>query len=124
MVNKENYGVNDIKTLEGIEAIRLRPGMYIGSVGPEGVRHITLEIISNAVDEYLNGHCTECSIRVSPDNEDNYIEIKDNGRGVPFGKAEDGSETLVNVYTKLHTGAKFDSDGKTGYNTSGGMNGK
>ena len=115
-----NYGVKDIKTLEGIEAIRLRPGMYIGSVGPEGVRHITLEIISNAVDEYLNGHCTECHVNV--DNDDN-IEVMDNGRGVPFGKAEDGSETLVNVYTKLHTGAKFDSDGKTGYNTSGGMNG-
>ena len=115
-----NYGVKDIKTLEGIEAIRLRPGMYIGSVGPEGVRHITLEIISNAVDEYLNGHCTECHVNV--DNDDN-IEIMDNGRGVPFGKAEDGSETLVNIYTKLHTGAKFDSDGKTGYNTSGGMNG-
>ena len=115
-----DYGVKDIKTLEGIEAIRLRPGMYVGSVGPEGVRHITLEIISNAVDEYLNGHCTEC--HVSVDKDDN-IEVMDNGRGVPFGKAEDGSETLVNVYTKLHTGAKFDSDGKTGYNTSGGMNG-
>ena len=115
-----DYGVKDIKTLEGIEAIRLRPGMYVGSVGPAGVRHITLEIISNAVDEYLNGHCTECDITISKDGN---IEIKDNGRGVPFGKAEDGSETLVNVYTKLHTGAKFDSDGKTGYNTSGGMNG-
>lgn len=115
-----NYGVQDIKTLEGIEAIRLRPGMYIGSVGPEGVRHITLEIISNAVDEYLNGYCTECRIIV---NEDGLIDITDNGRGVPFGKAEDGSETLVNVYTKLHTGAKFDSEGKSGYNTSGGMNG-
>lgn len=115
-----DYGVKDIKTLEGIEAIRLRPGMYIGSVGPEGVRHITLEIISNAVDEYLNGHCTECIITVGSDG---VIRIADNGRGVPFGKAEDGSETLVNVYTKLHTGAKFDSDGKTGYNTSGGMNG-
>ena len=115
-----DYGVKDIKTLEGIEAIRLRPGMYIGSTGPEGVRHITLEIISNAVDEYLNGHCTWCQIEVSKDG---YIRIQDNGRGVPFGKAEDGSETLVNVYTKLHTGAKFDSDGKTGYNTSGGMNG-
>ena len=114
----DNYGVKDIKTLEGIEAIRLRPGMYIGSTGPEGVRHITLEIISNAVDEYLNGHCTECSVTV-----DDFITIADNGRGVPFGKAEDGTETLVNVYTKLHTGAKFDSDGKTGYNTSGGMNG-
>ena len=115
-----DYGVKDIKTLEGIEAIRLRPGMYVGSVGPAGVRHITLEIISNAVDEYLNGHCTLCSITVTKDGD---IEIKDNGRGVPFGKAEDGSETLVNVYTKLHTGAKFDGDGKTGYNTSGGMNG-
>ena len=114
-----DYGVKDIKTLEGIEAIRLRPGMYIGSVGPDGVRHITLEIISNAVDEYLNGHCTECNIDVT----NKVITISDNGRGVPFGKAEDGSETLVNIYTKLHTGAKFDSDGKTGYNTSGGMNG-
>lgn len=115
-----DYGVKDIKTLEGIEAIRLRPGMYIGSVGPDGVRHITLEIISNAVDEYLNGHCTECQIVVEKNGR---ILIQDNGRGVPFGKAEDGSETLVNIYTKLHTGAKFDSDGKTGYNTSGGMNG-
>ena len=116
----ENYGVKDIKTLEGIEAIRLRPGMYIGSVGPAGVQHITLEIISNAVDEYLNGHCTMCRIMVESNGR---ITITDNGRGVPFGKAEDGSETLVNVYTKLHTGAKFDSNGKTGYNTSGGMNG-
>ena len=118
--NNADYGVKDIKTLEGIEAIRLRPGMYIGSVGSDGVRHITLEIISNAVDEYLNGHCTSCKVAVF---EDGNIMIRDNGRGVPFGKAEDGSETLVNVYTKLHTGAKFDSNGKTGYNTSGGMNG-
>lgn len=115
-----NYGIKDIKTLEGIEAIRLRPGMYIGSTSTAGVQHITLEIISNAVDEYLNGHCTKCAISVDPDGT---ISIADDGRGVPFGKAEDGSETLVNVYTKLHTGAKFDSSGKTGYNTSGGMNG-
>ena len=111
-INNIEYGIEQIKTLEGIEAIRLRPGMYVGSVGPDGVRHITLEIISNAVDEYLNGHCTECSISVNLDGD---IEIKDNGRGVPFGKAEDGSEVLVNIYTKLHTGAKFDSNGKTGY---------
>ena len=117
---KEDYGIKDIRTLEGIEAIRIRPGMFIGSVGPAGVQHITLEIISNAVDEYLNGYCTECIITVETNGR---ILIQDNGRGVPFGKAEDGSETLVNVYTKLHTGAKFDSDGKTGYNTSGGMNG-
>lgn len=120
-INTDDYGVGQIKTLEGIEAIRLRAGMYIGSVGPEGVRHITLEIISNAIDEYLNGHCTECSVIVE---ENGTIKISDNGRGVPFGKAEDGSEVLVNVYTKLHTGAKFDSSGETGYNTSGGMNGK
>ena len=62
--NNADYGVKQIKTLEGIEAIRLRPGMYVGSVGPEGVRHITLEIISNAVDEYLNGHCTLCKVGV------------------------------------------------------------
>ena len=115
-----DYGVKQIKTLEGIEAIRLRSGMYIGSTGPEGVAHITLEIISNVIDEYLVGSCTECQISVSENGE---VQITDNGRGVPFGKAADGSETLVNIYTKLHTGAKFDSDGKTGYNTSGGMNG-
>lgn len=116
----ENYGVKDIKTLEGIEAIRLRPGMYIGSIGPDGVRHITLEIISNVIDEYLNGYCTKCNIEVT---EDDMVKVMDDGRGVPFGKAADGSETLENIFTKLHTGAKFDSSGKTGYNTSGGMNG-
>jgi DNA gyrase/topoisomerase IV subunit B len=117
---KKAYGVDAIKTLEGVEAIRTHPGMYIGSVGPDGVRHITLEIISNAIDEYLNGYCTKCRIEVEKDNT---IKITDNGRGVPFGKAADGSETLENIFTKLHTGAKFDSSGKTGYNTSGGMNG-
>lgn len=118
--NISNYGVNEIKTLEGIDAIRLRPGMYIGSIGTDGVRHITLEIISNVIDEYLNGYCSKCEIRV--DNNDT-VTVIDDGRGVPFGKAEDGSETLENIFTKLHTGAKFDSSGKTGYNTSGGMNG-
>lgn len=120
---KNDYGVNDIRTLEGIEAIRLRAGMYIGSVGPEGVQHITLEIISNVIDEYLNGHCTKCTINIGDLDKNEFIVITDDGRGVPFGKAQDGTETLVNVYTKLHTGAKFDSSGKTGYNTSGGMNG-
>lgn len=94
--------------------------MYIGSTGPEGVRQITLEIISNAVDEYLSGVCNSCSVRVGEDND---LDIIDNGRGVPFGPAKDGSETLVNIFTQLHTGAKFDSSGNTGYNTSGGMNG-
>ena len=102
-----------------MEAIRTRPGMYIGSVGPEGVWQITLEIISNAVDEYLIGECDKISVQV----DGNVISVVDNGRGVPFGKNEEDEEVLVNVYTKLHTGAKFDSNGQTGYNTSGGMNG-
>ena len=117
---RQVYDDSQIQVLEGLEAGRRRPGMYIGSTGPDGVRHITLEIISNAVDEYLNGYCSKASIIV---NNDDTVMICDNGRGVPFGKAEDGSETLENIFTKLHTGAKFDSSGKTGYNTSGGMNG-
>ena len=118
MSNK--YGKEQIKTLEGIEAIRLRPGMYIGSTGPQGLAHIALEIISNVIDEYLNGHCTMCQTIL---NKDNSITISDNGRGVPTGEREDGMETLEAVFTKLHTGAKFDSSGKSGYNTSGGMHG-
>ena len=114
-----SYDVKNIKTLEGIEAIRLRPGVYIGSTGLEGVQHITLEIISNAIDEYLNGYCDKINIIVKNDE----ITVSDNGRGVPFGKAKDGTETLENVFTKLHTGAKFDEAGKAGYNSSGGMNG-
>lgn len=114
-----DYGIEAIKTLGSIEAIRTRPGMYIGSVESEGVWQITLEIISNAVDEYLIGECDH--IWVSVDG--NKITVRDNGRGVPFGLNEENEQVLVNVYTKLHTGAKFDNNGQTGYNTSGGMNG-
>ncbi len=115
----QDYGVKDIRTLEGMEAIRTRPGMYIGSVGEEGIWQITLEIISNAIDEYLVGACDDIHITLDGPR----VIVADNGRGVPFGKNDDGEEVLVNIYTKLHTGAKFDSDGNTGYNTSGGMNG-
>ena len=114
-----DYGVKDIKTLEGMEAIRTRPGMYIGAVDAEGVWQITLEIISNAIDEYLVGACDKISVTLDGPT----VIVADNGRGVPFGKNDDGEEVLVNIYTKLHTGAKFDSDGNSGYNTSGGMNG-
>lgn len=118
---KVDYGVKQIQTLKGIDAIRLRPGMYIGSIGADGVWQITLEILSNAIDEYLVGECNLIKIQYLTNN--GALIVTDNGRGVPFGKAADGSETLVNVYTKLHTGAKFDSTGKSGYNSSGGMNG-
>lgn len=114
-----DYGVKDIRTLEGMEAIRTRPGMYIGAVDAEGVWQITLEIISNAIDEYLVGACDKISVILDGPR----VIVADNGRGVPFGKNDDGEEVLVNIYTKLHTGAKFDSDGNSGYNTSGGMNG-
>ena len=117
---KEMYGIKDIRTLEGMEAIRTRPGMYIGDVGTEGIWQITLEIISNAIDEYLVGACDHISVTLDGPR----VIVADNGRGVPFGKNEDGEEVLVNIYTKLHTGAKFDSNGNTGYNTSGGMNGR
>ena len=80
-----DYGIEAIKTLGSIEAIRTRPGMYIGSVGPEGVWQITLEIISNAVDEYLIGECDHIYVTVK----DDMITIRDNGRGVPFGKNEE-----------------------------------
>ena len=118
-IQVQDYGVKDIRTLEGMEAIRTRPGMYIGSVGTEGIWQITLEIISNAIDEYLVGACDKISITLDGPR----VIVADNGRGVPFGKNDEGEEVLVNIYTKLHTGAKFDSDGNTGYNTSGGMNG-
>lgn len=114
------YGVEQIKTLEGIEAIRTRPGMYVGSVGLDGIHHITLEIISNIIDEYLNGHCSKGMVLLGKSGD---ITIVDNGRGIPVGKRADGMETLEAIFTKLHTGAKFDSEGKAGYNTSGGMNG-
>ena len=90
MINsfEEIYDASSIKTLEGIEAIRMRPGMYCASVGLAGVHQITLEIISNVVDEYMNGHCTSCTVKIKDDDS---VEIEDNGRGVPFGKAKDGS---------------------------------
>ena len=114
-----DYNVKDIKTLESIEAIRLRPGMYIGDVGAAGVHHITLEVLSNAIDEYLAGVCHNISVYVK----DDALDIIDDGRGVPFDNTKEGKEKFINIFTKLHTGAKFDNSGKTGYNSSGGMNG-
>jgi DNA gyrase subunit B len=121
MMATKNYSAKDIKHLEGIEAIRLRPGMYIGSIGSEGLYHIVLEILSNSIDEWLNGYCKKIFFGVNKNSE---IKIADDGRGIPVGVMEDGSNTLVSIFTKLHTGAKFTSDGSTGYNTSGGMNGQ
>ena len=117
----DNYGAEQIKELEGIKAIRLRPGMYIGSVSEDGLHHVTLEIISNSIDEYLNGHGTKIVIKVGKDG---FITVADNARGIPVGTMENGTNSLETVLTKLHSGAKFTSDGSTGYNSSGGMNGQ
>lgn len=119
-LKKNKYGVDQISTLEGMDAIRKRPGMYIASTDRDGVHHLLLEILSNSIDEYLVGRCDKISVVVGTDNS---IKVTDNGRGIPFGKAKDGSETLENLFTKLHTGAKFSSDGSTGYNSSGGLHG-
>ena len=120
-MSKTDYGVKQIITLEGIDAIRKRPGMYISSTDINGVQHLLLEVLSNSIDEYLAGECTKIDVIIGKNNS---ITVIDNGRGIPFGKAKDGSETLENLFTKLHTGAKFASDGSTGYNSSGGLHGR
>ncbi len=119
-MSRTEYGVKQITTLEGIDAIRKRPGMYISSTDINGVQHLLLEVLSNSIDEYLAGECTKIDVIIGKNNS---ITVIDNGRGIPFGKAKDGTETLENLFTKLHTGAKFASDGSTGYNSSGGLHG-
>lgn len=115
-----DYGIDQVRTLEGMEAVRTRPGMYIASVGQAGIQHITLEVISNGIDEYLAGCCTNIDIIVK---DDNTVIISDNGRGIPFADTAEGKQKFIDIVSKLHTGAKFDPDGKTGYNSSGGQNG-
>lgn len=112
-----DYGIDAIRHLEDIDAIRARPGMFIGSIGPEGVFHIILEVISNAIDEHLNGFGTSIKIKL---HKDGSISIQDNGRGMPIGIMEDDMHSLVALLTMLHTGGKF---GDSGYNSSGGLNG-
>jgi len=114
------YDASSVKTLDAIPAIRLRPGMYCGSVGADGLHHIVKEILSNAIDEFLSGEGNIIYIRIL---EDGTIIIRDRGRGIPWGITADGSETLENLFTKTHSGAKFSSDGGSGYNSSGGQNG-
>ena len=115
---EKKYDANSISVLEGLEAVRKRPGMYIGSVSTKGLNHLIYEIVDNSVDEHLAGHCSEITVILEKDGT---ATIKDNGRGIPVGINEKTGRPAVEVvFTVLHAGGKF---GDGGYKISGGLHG-
>lgn len=117
MANANTYDASSITVLEGLEAVRVRPGMYIGSVSTKGLNHLIYEIMDNAVDEHLAGYCSIIRVTLEADGS---ATVSDNGRGIPVGMHEKGISAERLVFTTLHAGGKFDNDA---YKTSGGLHG-